>query len=400
MKSVYYFLSIPVIVLLCTAMAYRYCSSEEKKFIMFSGRNHYVYGRYEYKDDYVSFSNSGSSITFGTSTPDVSVLIESLSEPTNPNLNWLLVLVNDSCHTKFSLKPGKHSYALDLPSTKSNTWTITLVKITESHIGRVNCYGFEIPEKESGMEFRPMVTYWGKEYYDKNTIIQFIGNSITCGYGNMLSIAPPPNGTPLTGFHSENENAYMSYAMQTARNLRAIPMLVSFSGKGMYRNFDSDTNETMPKIYDRIHLQDSVSAIWEGDPVRETATSLIVINLGTNDYFGESRNEHLNDAVFVKTYIKFVSKIINLYPDSKIICVNGPMLNNNFPAGKKCWTRIQASIIKVQEHFYAMGDKRVYTFFFTPQSAPYGEDYHPSLATHTKMAEELTTFIRTVVYKK
>ena len=76
-----------------------------------------------------------------------------------------------------------------------------------------------------------------------------------------------------------------------------------------------------------------------------------------------------------------------------------PMLNNNFPPGKKCWTRVQESIKKVQEHFYAVGDKRVYTFFFTPQSAPYGEDYHPSLATHTKMAQELTTFIQTVVNK-
>ena len=380
-------------------MTYQFNSLEQNKFVMFSGRNHYVYGRYEYKDDYVSFSNSGTSITFGTSTPNVSVLIESLSTPADSNLNWLAVLVNDTYHTKFSLKSGKHSYALDLPPTKSNTWTITLVKITESHIGRVNCYGFEILEKESGMEFRPMLTYWGHEYYDKNTIIQFIGNSITCGYGNMVSIAPPPNGNPLTGFHSENENAYMSYAMQTARKLRAIPMLVSFSGKGIYRNFEGDTNETMPKIYGRIHLQDSASAIWGGDPARETTTGIIVINLGSNDYFSESRNGRLNDAVFVKTYIKFVSKIINLYPDSKIICVNSPLVNH-FPGGKKCWTRVEKSIQKVQEHFYAVGDKRVYTFSFAPESAPYGEDYHPSLATHTKMAEELTTFIRTVVYKK
>ena len=89
MKRVYYFLSILVTVLVCSAMTYQFNSSEENKFIMFSGRNHYVYGRYEYKEDYVSFSNSGTNITFDTSTPNVSVLIESLSASADSNLSLL-----------------------------------------------------------------------------------------------------------------------------------------------------------------------------------------------------------------------------------------------------------------------------------------------------------------------
>jgi hypothetical protein len=342
-----------------------------------------VDGRYEINKEYISFSSSGVCVTFIQHEEELYVWLE--DEAVDPaNGNWMNIIVSDTVYFRLKLKQGKHLYLIPTPFNNGNF--ITLLKATEAHVGEVKFYGVEIA---------------GEKVTDaldvaKTLRIQFIGNSITCGYGNMVSIPAPPAGNPLTGFHTENQNAYMSYAMQTARKLNAIPMLVSFSGKGMYRNFDSDTIETMPKIYDRIHLHKVDSPKWDHT---QQLPDIIVINLGTNDYFGESQNKPLNDSVFVQTYIQFVERLMGHYPNTKIICANGSMMNDGFPEGKKCWTRIQASIQKVQEHFKAKGNTNIYTFFFTPQSAPYGEDYHPSLATHTKMAEELSTFIQTVVIK-
>jgi len=345
---------------------------------------HEVYGRYETSKEYISFSCSGVSVSFIQLEEELYVWLEDTA--TDPaNGNWMNVIINDRIYTRIQLKQGKHLYLI--PTPFNNGQFITLSKATEAHVGEVKFYGIEMSKGES-IEYA----------FDRAQVlrIQFIGNSITCGYGNMASIAAPPQGNPLTGFHTVNQNAHMSYAMQTARKLHAVPMLVCFSGKGIYRNFNSDTIETIPKIYDRIHLQNTNSPTWDHT---QQIPDIIVINLGTNDYYGESRNEPLNDSVFVKTYIEFVERLIGYYPKAKIICVNGPMLSNDFPEGKKCWTRIQTSIRNVQEHFQAKGNTKLYTFFFAPQSAPYGEDYHPSLATHKQMAEELSTFIQTVVNK-
>jgi len=345
---------------------------------------HEVYGRYETSKEYISFSCSGVAVTFLQHEEELFVWLE--DDPDDiANGNWMNVILGDTVYTRIQLKQGKHMYLI--PTPFNNGAFITLSKATEAHVGEVKFYGIELSKGEKV-----------NDAFDINKVmnIQFIGNSITCGYGNMVSIEAPPAGNPLTGFHTANQNAHMAYAMQTARKLHATPMLVCFSGKGMYRNFDSDTIETMPKIYDRIHLQEPNSATWDHT---QQIPDIIVINLGTNDYHGESRNKPLNDSVFVQTYIQFVERLISYYPQAKIVCVNSPMLNDVWPEGKMCWTRLQASIQNVQEHFQAKGNTNIYRFTFAPQSAPYGEDYHPSLATHTKMAEELTTFIQTVVIK-
>jgi hypothetical protein len=336
-------------------------------------------GRYEKQKEYISFSNSGTAFSFTAPEDEFYIWIEDTSKD-SLQCNWFVMELDYALHGKIQLKPGKHMYKI----TTSKGNFIKLIKATEAFVGEVRIHGLQLNQ--------PYVTPETIVRYLDD--IQFIGNSITCGYGNMVSIQSPPAGNPLTGFHAANENAYQSYAMQTARLIDAEPVLVSFSGKGVYRNFDGDTNETLPKIYDRIHLQNKNSALWNHT---QQVPDIIVLNLGTNDYYGESQNKPLNDSVFVETYIRFVDKLIKLYPQAKIICVNGPMLNDAWPVGKQCWTRIQTSLKKVQQHFQAKGNTQLYTYFFTPQTAPFGEDYHPSLAVHTKMAEELSTFIQTVV---
>ena len=60
--------------------------------------------------------------------------------------------------------------------------------------------------------------------------IEFIGNSITCGYGNE-------GLKKEEGFDYATENHYYSYASITSRNLNAQHWVVARSGIGAYRNY-------------------------------------------------------------------------------------------------------------------------------------------------------------------
>jgi len=367
-------------------------TSKPMRFVSANSQQMSISGRHEHNVKYIGFSSSGVSITFAVQSSDFSIVVEDCLPRRDSLTNWFEVFVGNSSLGKLVLKPGKHEYPIKIPATiypSTKPVLIKIVKATESAVGEVRFYGIEIPANDREEDNYEIVTTGQLK-------IEFIGNSITCGYGNMVSIPDQPVGNPLTGFHPHNENAYQSYAMQTARRLNALPMLVCYSGRGLYRNFDGDTTETLPKIYDRIHLQNKKSKTWDHS---KQIPDIIVINLGTNDYYLESQNKPLNDSVFIETYIQFIEKLISYYPNAKIVCANGSMLNDNWPEGKKCWTRIQNNIRVVCDYFHAKGKASTYSFFFAPQQAPFGEDYHPSLATHTRMADDLTEFIKTVVIK-
>lgn len=40
------------------------------------------------------------------------------------------------------------------------------------------------------------------------------------------------------------------------------------------------------------------------------------------------------------------------------------------------------------------GDAKIESYFYVPQSSPFGCDYHPGIETHQKMAKELTALIK------
>ena len=50
------------------------------------------------------------------------------------------------------------------------------------------------------------------------------------------------------------------------------------------------------------------------------------------------------------------------------------------------WTSIRADVQEVVDSFVTGGDSNVFYFEFAPQSSPYGEDWHPTVATHEAMA--------------
>ena len=208
--------------------------------------------------------------------------------------------------------------------------------------------------------------------------IEFIGNSITCGYGVESVNAPDP-------FEDETENHYMTYASITSRNLQALHTSISRSGIGVYRNFDGPkegSSDPMPKewLYTLFHDH---SQLWD---FSRYTPDVVCINLGTNDF---STNNY--DAKrYEEAYRQFLHQLRQHYPTQPIVLLTGPMLSEKE-------NNLQIKILdRIAKDFQKDGDKAIWRFDFTPQNGDlgYGASWHPSARQHQKMADELTPFLR------
>ncbi|MBB6461150.1 SGNH/GDSL hydrolase family protein [Flammeovirga kamogawensis] len=325
-----------------------------------------------------SFCFPGISIKTAFTGNFINLLIEDFAKGGNVNTNYYQVILDNGAQEK-TLEVNSNQNKYELFSGLSNSkHTIEIIKRTECMVGKSAFNGFEIGGNATIQQ--PI---------SKTRNIEFIGDSQTCGYGNEVNYDNP---SIKPGFNAVNENAYKAWGAITAKNLNANYQCVAYSGRGMYRNVDASTELTIPKIYDRI-FANQPTPIWNTDLF---TPDIIVINLGTNDYAQNANNNILNGNDFVTTYINFVTKIREHYPNTKIICVNGVMMSDYFPANQNVWTTIKRQTADVVKSFNDNNDMEVYHYALAPQSGPYGEDWHPTLATHQRMAEDLTSYIRTI----
>lgn len=212
---------------------------------------------------------------------------------------------------------------------------------------------------------------------DKKLKIEFIGNSITCGYGTEAN-----DGT--THFSYDTENHCLSYAHLTARALDADANMVCRSGIGVYRKYgdprEGNAGMLMPGEYPGtlLYVYDTP---WDFSSFRP---DIICINLGTNDL---SCNNYDVD-LFATAYDNFVKQVRALNPDSKIVLLTGAMLT-----GKEL--EIAKSVLDNVADKY----DNVYRFDMSAQdgSLGYGADYHPSREQAEKMATELSSYLKKIL---
>jgi lysophospholipase L1-like esterase len=209
----------------------------------------------------------------------------------------------------------------------------------------------------------------------QNRRIELIGDSITCGYGDegMGPTCPFTNGT---------ENEYLAYGALTARALGAEQVTLAWSGKGVYRNYDGTMTEPVPVLYDRT-IATSATSSWD---FKSEIPDAVIVNLGTNDFAQGDPG-----SGFVSAYDAFVKKIRGHYPTATIFLAVGPML------GDPSLTTARGYVQGVVSTETQAGDTRIAYVEFAQQDIAAdgaGCDYHPSLATHQKMATVLTAAIK------
>ena len=207
--------------------------------------------------------------------------------------------------------------------------------------------------------------------------IEFIGNSITCGYGVL--------GTnPDCHFSAQTENANLSYAAIASRELNADYSLIAFSGRGVVRNY-GDSNKTsvgpMPALYDRICFNDSLSK-WD---FSKWIPQVVVINLGTNDF---STQPFPDKEVFQNAYQKLINRVRNLYPGVNVFCMCGPMIE------EPCKSYIE----EVVDHNQMDKKNRDVFFIEIPKKimadSDWGCDMHPNVQGMIKIAGILSSEIK------
>ncbi|MGA9294032.1 MAG: SGNH/GDSL hydrolase family protein [Ignavibacteriaceae bacterium] len=211
--------------------------------------------------------------------------------------------------------------------------------------------------------------------------IEFIGNSITSGYG-------VEGKNHDCHFSVETENACMSYAAITARALNADYSLVSYSGRGVVRNY-GDKNKTsinpMPSLYDRTCFFDSAKH-WN---FNEWTPQVVVINLGTNDF---STQPFPDKRVFQGAYNKLINRVRSLYPMITIFCICGPMI------GEPCLSEIK-EVVEQQQ----MIEGRNKDVFFIEikrsimNDSDWGCDWHPNIMGSVKSANVIIPYIKLIM---
>lgn len=220
--------------------------------------------------------------------------------------------------------------------------------------------------------------------------IEFIGDSITCGYGVDDEVKEHP-------FSTTTEDVTKAYAYKTAQKLDADYSMFSVSGYGIisgYTNGDTPVSQqTIPQYYGSLGFSYSgfagtspQSLDWDFDAYQP---EVIVINLGTNDasYTG-SKSDRQNE--YRDAYVEFLKTVRENNPDAEIFCTLGIMDN------RLVTSMMYAAKLYTEE----TGDERIHIVQFDVQNGNvdgYAADWHPTEATHEKASDKLVEEIKNVM---
>lgn len=275
------------------------------------------------------------------------------------------VVLDGTVRSKLTAVSGTNTIAENLSEGEH---TIELYRRTEANQGEAQFLGFDLGDgKLLDAPAAPARR------------IELIGDSITCGYG-------VEGADQNCGFTAGTENHYLTYGAIAARALGADLVTIAWSGKGVVCNYGDAADsckDPLPTYYDRA-LPDRSNSVWDFSKFQPDA---VVVNLGTNDF---STQQDPSQSEFESAYKSFLQHIREKYPTAYILCTNGPMLSGTD------LTTVRSYIENVVKALKNAGDTKVGTFEITPQQQAdgYGCDWHPSCATHQKVADALETALK------
>ena len=222
----------------------------------------------------------------------------------------------------------------------------------------------------------------------KSLKIEFIGDSITCGYG-------VDDEDRNHHFTTSTEDNTKTYAYKTAQALDADYSMVSVSGWGIvsgYTSAQKNPDSVLPKIYEKVGFtygnkfnnKQPQSLTWD---FSRFVPDIIVINLGTNDASWTKKDDK-KVAEYKQAYVAFLKQIRAKNKDAQIICSLGIMGGELFPAIEEA----------VEEYKSQTGDEKVCSLKFANQSMADGiaADWHPTEKTHAKAANLLVQKIKSL----
>lgn len=261
-------------------------------------------------------------------------------------------------------------------SPKGGQHTVWIYKATEAHTGDIVVNGI------SGTGIKPLTK-------PAAPLIEFIGNSITCGAAADPSLVPCGSGS----YHDQH-NAYFAYGPRVARMLNANFIVSGVSGIGIYRTWNSD-GPSMPQVYEKVDFQFNNQQLWD---FTKYQPAIVSIALGTNDLSegdGVKARLPFDSTTFVNNYIDFVRTVKSKYPLAQVALLSSPMTGGD--AGNRLQNCLKA--VKKNIDIEYPDSKPIALHFFKPMK-PKGCSWHPDVEDHAVLANELVGFFKTLLNKQ
>jgi lysophospholipase L1-like esterase len=268
---------------------------------------------------------------------------------------------------------------------ETNPWNAKVVALTASPQEVVLAEGLELghhvvrvyKRSESSQSATALNEIYTDGYLiEKNTDqplkIEFIGDSLTCGFGNL-------GKSGAEAFRTETEDGLLSYASLTARMLDADFHIVAVSGIGMYISPYASVN--MGVVYPKTDIGKSTP--WDH---RRFVPDVIVVNLGANDDIYINSLPYLERAAaieaFRQAYLAFTIALRGSHPNALIVLVIIPSWLDH----------LRPSIESVASQLTEQGDSNIITATIHSgiPTDGMGSSFHPTYKTHIRQADDLT----------
>ncbi len=332
-----------------------------------------ILGRHIIKDDILYLSFSASSVEFNFTGSSLSMRIRTDRADDDIQRGYLGVFVDGRFSHKIKLDKPEGDYEV-YKAAAAVPVVIRIMRFSENNFGKAGLIS---------------ATFDGEitRTPDKDFKIEFIGDSITCGYG-VEGVFMKDN------FSTATENPYRAYSMKTVELLDADFSFCSWSGNGIVTNWIPPERDEpdhsvpfMPELYPYTDLAGAAFQGFKDAPEYDFDSfqpDVVILNLGTNDHsFTRGIEARVED--FGTRYGNFVRFIRSKRPNAAIIGCLGVMG--------------QDLCKEEARRFKLLNDKNAFYMEFDLQKEEdgIGVDWHPSEVTHTKMAEKLSAFIRSNV---
>lgn len=255
-----------------------------------------------------------------------------------------------------------------IDGTEVKDCVINVIKLSETAMSTIKLMNIETDPAGKVSPTQP-----------RDKFIEFVGDSITCGYG-------VDDEDRDHHFSTKTEDCTKAYAYKTAQLLGADYSLVSISGYGIITGYSGDgetksESQIIPKYYEKLGFSYANNKVDKTDwDFTKREPDIVVINLGTNDdswckKIPERQEEYING------YIAFLKTIREKNPNATIVCALGIM-------GDNLYASVEKTVARYSEE---TGDTNIESFHFTPQNPAdgYAADWHPTAVTHTKASEKI-----------
>ncbi len=251
-----------------------------------------IRGRHTVENDYLAFdwTNSGFAFNFvGTG------FIISLGAYSGDSPAYVRITIDGKDKRRYAVVNGSEKLIVEGLADKRHR--IEVLKITE---GEPKLKFSTLSLLGNGASLR-------NPPFNSSRRIEFIGDSITCGYG-VLGLHTDP--TYLT----YQQDGTRGYAYMTSERFSADARFIAISGKGIVCNCNGDRTDIKAGEY--FEMQSRTGGIcndgWMAD--------VVVINIGTNDCGGPAPDDEFSLAAK-----ELVAKVRARYPEAHIIWMYGMM---------------------------------------------------------------------------